>query len=97
MNQYHNLNEGVYLVQSGHRNDTAIIECPYVAQRIEVYDAHGLKILHGAQVYWTEVRRQYLPKRKGNREVINAVVVGIKHCEYLCEGKKVLCTLNIEK
>lgn len=53
MNQYLNLNEGVYLVQSGHKNDTAIIECPYVAQRIEVYDAHGLKILHGAQVYWT--------------------------------------------
>lgn len=83
-------------MQSGHRNDTAIIECPYVAQRIEVYDAHGLKILHGAQVYWTEVRRQYLPKRKGNREVINAVVVGIKHCEYLCEGKNVLCTLKVK-
>lgn len=84
-------------MQSGHKNDTAIIECPYVAQRIEVYDAHGLKILHGAQVYWTEVRRQYLPKRKGNREVINAVVVGIKHCEYLCEGKQILCTLKIER
>jgi hypothetical protein len=84
-------------VQSGHKNDTAIIECPYVTQRIEVYDAHGLKILHGAQVYWTEVRRQYLPKRKGNREVICAVVVGIKHCEYLCEGKNFLCTLKIER
>lgn len=97
MNPYHNLNEGVYLVQSGYKNDTAIIECPYVAQRIEVYDAHGLKIIHGAQVYWTEVRRQYLPKRKGNREVINAVVVGIKHCEYLCDGKEVLCTLKIDR
>lgn len=97
MHQYHNLNEGTYFVQCGFKNDTAIIECPYVAQRIEVYDAHGLKILHGAQVYWTEVRRQYLPKRKGNREVISAVVVGIKHCEYLCEGKKILCTLRIKR
>jgi hypothetical protein len=24
------------------------------------------------------------------------VVVGIKHCDYLCAGKKVLCTLRIE-
>lgn len=83
-------------MQSGHRNDIAIIDCPYIAHKIEVYDAHGLKILHGAQVFWTEVRRHYLSKRKGNREVISAVVVGIKHCDYLCAGKKVLCTLRIE-
>lgn len=82
-------------MQSGHRNDIAIIECPYVSRKIEVYEAHGLKILHGAQVFWTEVRRQYLPRRKGNREVINAVVVGIKHCTYLCDGKQILCTLLI--
>jgi len=71
-------------LQSGHRIDTATIQCPYIPRRIEVIDAHGLKILHGAQVFWTEVRRQYHSKRKGNREVISAVVVGIKHCEYLC-------------
>lgn len=48
-----NLNEGTYLVQSGFRNDTAIISCPYIPQRIEVYGAHSLKILNGAEVYWT--------------------------------------------
>lgn len=25
------------------------------------------------------------------------MVVGIKHCEYLCDGKEVLCTLKIDK
>lgn len=95
MTDYQNLNEGVYLVQSGYRNNTAIIECPYISHKIEVYNSQDLKILHGASVYWTEVRRQYLPKKKGNREVINAVVVGIKHCHYLCDGKKFLCTLRI--
>lgn len=97
MNEYHSLNEGTYLVQPGFRNDTAIISCPYISHRIEVYDAHSLKILHGASVFWTEVRRQYPSKRKGNREVISAVVVGIKHCEYLCEGKNILCTLKVTK
>lgn len=49
----HNIHSGVYQVQSGHRNDIAIIDCPYVPHKIEVYDAHGLKILHGASVLWT--------------------------------------------
>lgn len=62
-----NLNEGTYLVQSGFRNDTAIISCPYIPQRIEVYGAHSLKILNGAEVYWTEVRRQYCSARKGGK------------------------------
>lgn len=31
---YTNLNEGTYLIQSGFRKDTAIISCPYIAQRI---------------------------------------------------------------
>jgi hypothetical protein len=39
MHQYSNLNEGIYLVQSGYRNHTAIIECPYVSHKIEVYGA----------------------------------------------------------
>lgn len=95
MHQYQNLNEGVYLVQSGFRNDTAIISCPYISHRIEVYEAQSLKIFHGAQVFWTEVRRQYPSKRKGNREVVCAVVLAIKHCEYLCEGKQFLCTLKV--
>lgn len=97
MSQYSNINEGTYLVQSGYRNNIAIIDCPYISHRIEVYNSQGLKILHGASVYWTEVRRQYLPKKKGNREVISAVVVGIKHCHYLCDAKKILCTLKIFK
>ena len=66
-----------------------------MSHRIEVYDAHSLNILHGASVFWTEVKRQYPSKRKGNREVIHAVVVAIKHCQYLCEGKNILCTLKI--
>ena len=53
MNQYSNLNEGVYLVQAGFRNNTAIIDCPYIAHKIEVYNSLGLKILHGASVFWT--------------------------------------------
>ena len=67
MHQYSDINEGIYLVQSGYRNHTAIIECPYISYKIEVYGAQDLKILHGAQVFWTEVRRQYPSKRKGNR------------------------------
>jgi hypothetical protein len=97
MSEYSNINEGIYLVQSGFRNNTAIIECPYISHKIEVYNSLGLKILHGASVYWTEVRRQYLSKKKGNREVINAVVVGIKHCHYLCDAKNILCTLRINR
>lgn len=95
MHQFANLNEGTYFVQSGYKNHTAVIECPYISHKIEVYQAHDLKILHGASVFWTEVRREYRSKRKGSREVISAVVVGIKHCRYLCEGKAILCTLQI--
>ena len=64
---YTNINQGTYLVQSGFKNDTAIISCPYVAKKIEVYGAHSLKILHGAQVYWTEVRRLHCSSRKGGK------------------------------
>jgi hypothetical protein len=53
MHQYNNINEGIYLIQPGFRNDTAIIICPYISHRIEVYDAHSLKIIHGASVFWT--------------------------------------------
>ena len=50
---YANLNQGTYLIQSGFRKDTAIISCPYIPQKIEVNDTLSLKILNGAQVYWT--------------------------------------------
>lgn len=95
MHKCQNLNEGVYLVQSGFRNDTALVDCPYISSRIEVYDAQSLRILDGASVLWSEVRRQYSSKRRGNREIITAVVVGIKHCKYFCNGKNVLCTLEV--
>jgi len=50
---HYNVEEGTYLVQPGYKKDTAIIRCPYNNMRIEVYENHGLQILHGAQVYWT--------------------------------------------
>ena len=64
---YTNLHEGTYLVQSGFRKDTAIITCPYIPQKIEVNDTHSLKILHGAEVYWKEIRRQYSFHKKGGK------------------------------
>lgn len=30
----HNIHEGTYRVQSGHRNDIAIIDCPYIAHKV---------------------------------------------------------------
>ena len=90
----HNIHEGIYRVQSGHRNDIAIIDCPYITHKVEVYDAHGLNILDGACVLWTEVRRHHLPRRKGSREVVCAVVVGIRHCQYITDGKQILLTLR---
>jgi hypothetical protein len=64
---YANLNQGTYLIQSGFRKDTAIISCPYIPQKIEVNDTLSLKILNGAEVYWTEIRRHYSPAKKGGR------------------------------
>ena len=34
MYPYSNINEGIFLVQSGYRNNTAIVECPYIAHKI---------------------------------------------------------------
>ena len=63
---YTNLHESTYLPQSVFRNDTAIITCPYITQKIEVNDTHSFKILHGSEVYWKEIRRQYyFDKKKG--------------------------------
>ena len=90
----HNIHWGIYRVQSGHRNDIAIIDCPYITHKVEVYDAHGLNILDGASVLWTEVRRHHLPRKKGNREVVCAVVVGIQHCQYITASKSILFTVR---
>jgi hypothetical protein len=48
MMSLNNLHEGTYLVQSGFRNDTAVISCPYIPRKIEVNGAHSIKIIHGA-------------------------------------------------
>ena len=29
--------------------------------------------------------------------VINAAVVGQKHCKYICDGINIICTLHLEK
>ena len=46
------IHEGIYTIQSGFRNNTALIHCPYIPNRIEVFDAPNMNILDGAQVYW---------------------------------------------
>lgn len=99
MYDYAGLHEGVYHVQSGFRNDTALIHCPYISNRIEVVDASSLNILDGAAVYWREVRHFYVFKKNSNRKemIINAVVVGQKHCKYICDGINIICTLAMQQ
>ena len=86
----YNVAEGVYQVQRGYRKDTAIIRCPYIDLRIEVYDSCSLNILDGAEVYWTEIR-QFRRKRE---TIIQAAVVGLKDCQYIYGGKEIICSLQ---
>ena len=86
-----NIGEGVYHVQYGHRKDTALIHCPYLPYRIEVYESCSLNILDGAEVYWTEIRQF----RRKKETVIQAAIVGLKNCQYLYQGKQILCTLKV--
>ena len=88
----YNIAEGVYQVQYGHKKDTAIIRCPYISLRIEVYDTNGLNILDGAEVYWTQIRQI----RKKRETIIQAVVVGLKDCPYIFGGKQIICSLKID-
>lgn len=99
MFEYYDLHEGIYHVQSGFRNKTAIIECPYLTEKIEVYDAPNLQILDGARVYWRELRKFYVTKKHTQRQelVINGAVVGLKHCQYFHDGINIICTLFQDK
>jgi hypothetical protein len=64
-----------------------------------VYDAPNVKILDGSEVYWREIRRFYVTRKHGNRQelVIQAVVVGLKHCQYFFDGKNFVATLYADR
>ena len=58
-----------------------------------------MNILDGASVYWREIRRFYVFKKNSNRKemVINAAVVGQKHCKYICDGINIICTVSMDQ
>lgn len=58
-------------------------------------NASSLKILDGAEVYWTEIRRFNVNRKSSKRQetIVVAGVVGIKHCPYICNGSSIFCSI----
>jgi hypothetical protein len=95
MNFDYGINEGTFLMQSGFRSSTGLIECPYISYRIEVSDVHNLQILDGTQVFWRELKKFYTKKKNTNTQeiIINAEIIGVKHCQYIMGGLNIIATL----
>ena len=68
MNYQYNIHEGVYKMQAGFKSTTALILCPYISQKVEVENAHLLKILDGSEVYWAETRRFIVNKKSSSKQ-----------------------------
>jgi hypothetical protein len=98
MNFDYGIHEGTFLLQPGFRSCIGLIECPYMTGRIEVNDAHEVKVLDGAQVFWREVKKFQVKKKNANisETIICAEVVALKHCKYMMGGINIITTLELQ-
>ena len=90
---------GIFKVQAGFRNNTGLIQCPYLTDRIEVENAPALKVLDGATVYWQQIRRFRVNRKSPDRQetVIVANVLSVASCRYISEGTNIICTVRFRE